>query len=261
MLAELAAAYHVATEFWDWQGRHVEVPRSTVVAVLAALGVDASSPESLADALARHREEPWRRMLPAGRGDSLRDRPVGRVHVPHGEAVEVFLTLEGSGLRRDVTQQAGLGRPAPGGRSARRGGHLRAARRPAAGLAHPARRDRRAAGDTARWWSRPDTLRLPEPVRDRAGLGVRHAAVLASAPGGPGGSGTSPTWRTWPPGAGGTSAPDFVLVNPLHAAEPVPPIEPSPYLPMLPSLRQPAVPAGRGRARAGLPGRPRPGPR
>ncbi len=24
---------------------------------------------------------------------------------------------------------------------------------------------------------------------------------------------------------------DFVLINPLHAAEPVPPIEPSPYLP------------------------------
>ena len=40
---ELAAAYGVAIDYWDWQGRHVLVAIDTMVAVLAALGVDAST--------------------------------------------------------------------------------------------------------------------------------------------------------------------------------------------------------------------------
>ena len=52
----------------------------------------------------------------------------------------------------------------------------------------------------------------------------------------------------------------FVLINPLHAAEPVPPVSPSPYLPMQPAVHQPAVPAGGGhpRVRAAAPRRPAP---
>ena len=40
----------------------------------------------------------------------------------------------------------------------------------------------------------------------------------------------------------------FVLINPLHAAQPKPPVEPSPYLPTTRPLRQPDLPAGGGRA-------------
>ena len=43
---------------------------------------------------------------------------------------------------------------------------------------------------------------------------------------------TCTTWPTSPPGAAASSGADFVLVNPLHAAEPRPPVSPSPYLPM-----------------------------
>ena len=50
-LHELADAYGIATEYWDWQGQHVEVARETVVAVLAALDVDASTSEAAASAL------------------------------------------------------------------------------------------------------------------------------------------------------------------------------------------------------------------
>ena len=45
-LRQLADAYGIATEFWDWQLRHVDVPAETVVKVLAALDVDASTPEA-----------------------------------------------------------------------------------------------------------------------------------------------------------------------------------------------------------------------
>ena len=44
-LAELAGLYGISTEFWDWKGRHTEVGDETVVAVLRAMDVDASTPE------------------------------------------------------------------------------------------------------------------------------------------------------------------------------------------------------------------------
>ena len=44
----------MATEYWNWQGEHVIVSSDVVAAVLAALGVDASTPEKAADALAEH---------------------------------------------------------------------------------------------------------------------------------------------------------------------------------------------------------------
>ena len=64
-LTELAHALGVATDYYDWQGRYTTVPPRTVVAVLDALGIDASTRESAASALADHRDAPWRRMLPA----------------------------------------------------------------------------------------------------------------------------------------------------------------------------------------------------
>ena len=43
-LLELATAHGVATQYWDWQQRHVVVPAATVIAVLAGLGIDAAPP-------------------------------------------------------------------------------------------------------------------------------------------------------------------------------------------------------------------------
>ena len=41
-LVELAHAHGVATEYWDWQGRHVTVSAATIRAVLTALGTGES---------------------------------------------------------------------------------------------------------------------------------------------------------------------------------------------------------------------------
>ena len=51
-LVELATAHGVATDFWDWRGQHVVVPRESVEAVLAALGVPAHTEESVRASLA-----------------------------------------------------------------------------------------------------------------------------------------------------------------------------------------------------------------
>ncbi|HEV8174111.1 MAG TPA: hypothetical protein VGP91_10735, partial [Actinoplanes sp.] len=57
-LAGLCRELGVATEFWDWQGRHSFVPRATLVSVLAALGVNARDPSA---ALSARRHERLRR--------------------------------------------------------------------------------------------------------------------------------------------------------------------------------------------------------
>ena len=102
-LVELAQAYGIATEYWDWQGHHVSVAAETVIAVLAGLDVDASTTERAWEALAAHHREPWTRMLP--RCVATREgRPyVIAVHVTDGDPVDIWIELEtgaGRGLRQ-----------------------------------------------------------------------------------------------------------------------------------------------------------------
>src|SRR5919204_866713 len=94
LLAELADAYGVAAEYWDGRGEHLAVRAETLTAVLAALGVDATTEQSRAAALEARRGGAWRSVLPpyvvarAGVGRTV------EVHVPHGAAVHVGLLLE-----------------------------------------------------------------------------------------------------------------------------------------------------------------------
>ncbi len=65
VLRALAEAYGVTLEYRDWLGRLVEVPVTTVRAVLGALGVAASTREEAAAALTGEALAAWRRTLPA----------------------------------------------------------------------------------------------------------------------------------------------------------------------------------------------------
>ncbi|GAA1433624.1 4-alpha-glucanotransferase [Microlunatus lacustris] len=226
-LHALAEAFSIATEYWDWQGQHVTVAPATLVAVLAALGVDASTPASAAAALAGQEARPWRRLLPACRALREGEAASVPVHAPEGSGVELWLELEDGG-RRD----------------------LRLPRRAAS--------SRRIDGQPVEEW----TLALPEDLplgyhRLCAGLGSERAAMvlivtprrLALPP-----RLTGQGWgvaaqlysvrseQSWGVGdladledlavwAAAEHGADYVLVNPLHAAEPVAPLEPSPYLP------------------------------
>lgn len=93
-LAELAERWGVATSYRDQQGQPVQVDAQAVIDVLAVLGVDAATPESVAAALDAEQRRPWQRLAPAV-AVLAADRP-GRVvvHVPAGAAVDVSVRRE-----------------------------------------------------------------------------------------------------------------------------------------------------------------------
>ena len=103
-LHELAAAYGVAVDYWDWQGRHVVVSTETLVAVLAALDVDASTAGAARAALTARADEAWRRMLPPVLVTRQGWRPTFEVHVPDGWSVDVWVELETGEHRGGVEQ-------------------------------------------------------------------------------------------------------------------------------------------------------------
>ena len=102
-LLELAQAYGIATEYWDWQGRHVSVDADTVIAVLAGLEIDAGTPEQAWHALHEHHREPWTRMLPPCVATREGQPYEIWVHVTDGDPVDIWIELEtggGRGLRQ-----------------------------------------------------------------------------------------------------------------------------------------------------------------
>ncbi|HEY0868951.1 MAG TPA: hypothetical protein VGD55_01010, partial [Acidothermaceae bacterium] len=97
VLAELAATHGVATFFHDWVGHERQVSSPAVVSVLAALGVDAGTPEAASRALDDARLARWRRMLPQYLVVRAGSKAQVAVHVPDGAWVEVELELENGG--------------------------------------------------------------------------------------------------------------------------------------------------------------------
>jgi 4-alpha-glucanotransferase len=229
VLRELAASYGVATEYWDWRNEHVQVRRDTLVAVLAALDVDAATPEACAAALAGRRLERWRRTLP--RYLVLRDgeTPTVDVHVTAGDSVDVWVTLEDGAYHSNLRQVDNHEPPVEAdGRWIGVASFAVPADLPCgyhvlhaytAGTQHQA-----PLIVTPRWLGMPSRLGNRKlwglaaqlySVRSQRSWGIGDLTDLADLA----------TWAVVEHDAG------FVLVNPMHAAEPRPPIQPSPYLP------------------------------
>jgi 4-alpha-glucanotransferase len=220
-LAELAHRHGVATSFHDWRGGERTVSPAAVTSVLRALGVDpdvaASSPDE------RH-DDAWRRMLPVYVVTRVGSPVRLGVHVPHGDQVSVVLELE-DGSRLDLAQQMVWIDP-------------RMVDGVLTGEAtfdipddvplgyhelHASSGERTA---TAQLIVVPDRLEVAPQrqwgfmvqlysMRSQTSWGIGDLRDLAQLI----------TWSARELGAG------FVLINPLHAAAPVPPMEPSPYYP------------------------------
>ncbi len=228
-LAELARRFGVATEYAAFSGDTVHVAPATLISVLTAMGVTAATERDRGTALADWDHRYWARALPptvVGRAGT--ETPFW-VHVTDGAPAEVWLVLEDGTVRSQVRQidnfngpfqldgrwigEAGFVLPAdlpPGYHRL----HLRSGTETADTalivapdwLGLPARLGaRRAWGLTAQLYS----------VRSRRSWGVGDLTDLTDLA----------VWSAFRHGA------DFVLVNPLHAAAPTAPMEPSPYLP------------------------------
>jgi 4-alpha-glucanotransferase len=225
-LSELAAAVGVATEFWDWQGEKVIVAPGTLTAVLSALGVDASDPER---ALAELRGDAWRRMLPAALVVLQGERRSVDVHVPHGSGVELWVELESGRVRRDLVQLGDWQPPERVDDDLVGEATFELPDDLALGY-HTLHARAGTASSTMPLIVTPATLPMPEQLREgRAwGLATQLYSVRSTGSWGVGDLTDLTDLAVW---ASAEHDADYVLVNPLHAVELTPPMEPSPYLP------------------------------
>ncbi|KJY42271.1 4-alpha-glucanotransferase [Streptomyces sp. NRRL B-1568] len=206
-LAALARLHGVDTSYTAWDGRRVLVGAATVIAVLAALDVDASTPALVSSALRQAREAHERRLLP----------PCVVVRSGHPAALaaddgaDVWIELE-DGSRRELTASAAPGqRTLPG--TLPLGYHT----------LHLRSGDRTA---TAPLICAPDRIgALPERTW---GFTVQLYSALSRRSWGMGDLGDLAELAAW---SGRSLEAGFVLVNPLHTMLPAATAGHSPYWP------------------------------
>ena len=231
-LRDLAHDLGVSTEYWGWDGTLQDVADDTLLAVVTSLaspGRDITDDEDLARLRSEHGRAPWSRTVPPVtvlRTDQDSSVPV---HVEHGTAVTAHLLLE-SGGRRDLEQVEDHTPPVE------LDGRLlgRARFRLPAGLPlgwHQlvaSTADGRHEGDVV---VTPETLTTHEPFAARRATGLQ-AQLYSVRSDRSWGLGDLADLRDLSAILGVHHGADFVLVNPLHASYPTPPVEPSPYLPV-----------------------------
>jgi len=228
-LVELARRFGIATEYQDWTGRQVSVPASTLVAVLAAFGVAAGNEQERNVALTAHLRSYWGRRLPptlVGRsGDQIRFW----VHVTHGDPAEVWLQLEDGTVCGGIRQADNFTEPFDlDGRWVGEASFVVPGDLP---LGYH-RVHLRSAGteDSTALVVTPDWLGVPERLGARRawGLSTQLYSVRSRQSWGVGDLTDLTDLAVWSACRHGA---DYLLVNPLHAAAPTLPMEPSPYLP------------------------------
>ncbi|GHF35833.1 4-alpha-glucanotransferase [Streptomyces mashuensis] len=198
--ARLASLHGVDTSYEPAPGHRVPVPEDTVVAVLAALGVDASTPRAVRAALDAHEQAARDRLLPPtvvlqeGSGRELTGLPAGSTVLVDTEDGRTLPWAEAPALPP--------------------GGHTLRARTP--------------DGRTAAAALLVAPARLPRPPARGHGFLVQLYSLLSARSWGMGDLGDLAELAAWSGRAFGT---DFLQVNPLHAAVPGPPTDPSPYRP------------------------------
>ena len=228
-LVELARRYGVATEYQDWTGRHTTVAESTLIAVLDALGVPAATEDERATALSAHDRDYWARSLPptivgrAGTASSF------WVHVTDGDPAGLWIRLE-DGTVRTGLRQLENNRP-PYDLDGRWIGEATFELPSDMPLGYHRLHVQTGADDISTpLIVAPASLEVPARLgAGRAwGLATQLYSVRSQKAWGIGDLTDLADLAVWSAANHGA---DFVLVNPLHAAAPTAPMEPSPYLP------------------------------
>ncbi|MFF8911912.1 4-alpha-glucanotransferase [Streptomyces sp. NPDC015032] len=270
-LSRLAALHGVATSYSPSADRTVSVPDDTVVAVLASLGVDAATPGAVRESLAAAESSASSassgrsRLLPptlvVWTGEPL---PPALTALPPGTTLDIGLEDAGSPAHPRMRIPADRPDPAAPGRGAAdgdtdTGAHTRTGASAGAGAEVCA--DERVGGGAVtagspaparvEWWVEPPlgvhrlTVRgpggrsasctlvvapphVPRPPARSHGFLVQLYSLLSARSWGMGDLGDLADLAAW---SGRTLGAGFVQVNPLHAAVPGSPTDPSPYRP------------------------------
>lgn len=230
-LRDLAHMNGVATEFWDWSGQHRKTPKSTLLRVLASLGLpvdEDTDAEGVERAIIWTDDQVWTHAVPECTVTREGDYCEVQIHVPHGSPVHVWVETEDGGgvdctqvdkwveprwVDGQLTGRAAFALPSLPlgyhkiGASISGGepiyGHL---------IVVPHRLEPAQLAGGKRFW----------------GVNVQAYSVLSEGSWGVGDAEDLADLTA----ICAKSGADFVLVNPLHAVSPVAPIEDSPYLPV-----------------------------
>lgn len=219
----LATSCGVATEYWDLGGTLRVVPDSTIENTLAALGVHASEDADFDAALVARQQAHWERDLPPLRVVREQDTNGPWVHHPEGKPPLIWVELETGGRRYDLPCEPKETHTVDGQRRT----ESRILLPPDLPLGYH------------RLWIQQDDgyrddcglvvapRRLPEAPRGW-GLAIQLYSVRSGRSWGIGDLEDLADLGVW---AADELGADFLLVNPLHAAALVSPMENSPYLP------------------------------
>ncbi|KAD4060017.1 4-alpha-glucanotransferase [Arthrobacter yangruifuii] len=228
LLHQLADFHKVATTFTGWDGSEQPVSDSTLRSVLSAMGLATGSEQDLERSLAESKTAAWKRVLPPTVVVRRGKPGTVPVHLPPGSSAQLTLHLEeGSAQELDWPSAPVEERDVDGAAVARTMVPL------PAGLDLGWHRLEVHCGDisgSAVLVVTPDRLDTADALQGHRAWGVQAQLYSVRSS------------RSWGIGdltdladlaavAGTDYDAGFVLINPLHAAEPVPPIEPSPYLP------------------------------
>jgi 4-alpha-glucanotransferase len=228
-LTALADRLGVACAYHDWTGNFLTVDRSTVVAVLAALGVRADTEDDCAASLSELDRRHWSRALPPTIVSRTGQEASFWVHVTHGDPAHVWVRLEDGTVRSGIRQTDNFTPPFDlDGRLVGEATFVLPGDLPL-GYHRVHLRSGDHEFDTPLIVT-PSWLGLPARMGERRawGLATQLYSVRSRGSWGIGDLTDLTDLAVW---AGSRHQAGYVLVNPLHAAAPVAPMEPSPYLP------------------------------
>lgn len=228
-LVELSGRFGVATGFHDWTGRFQVVSESTLVAALGALGVAAATDADRVASLTAHDRDYWRRSLPPTIVARSGQAAAVWVHVTHGEPVGVWIRLEDGSVRAGLRQLENNRPPYDlDGRLVGEATFEIPADLPVG--YHELHAQAGASDIRSTLIVTPATVTAPAAMGKRRawGLATQLYSVRSENSWGIGDLTDLTDLAVW---SAARHDAGFILVNPLHAAAPVAPMEPSPYLP------------------------------
>lgn len=232
-LTDLAADVGVATRFTSHVGEDTTVSRRTILKILAALDVDLGpdpedpSDEDIVAARRAWADARWRRLLPPVVVSTRGSRKDVIVHVPAGTDVSVSAIVDGDEWPLAQIEHNVAPREVDGVLLGE------AAFAVPEDLPMGWHRLRAVNGDASAECElavTPERLSTADAFVDKPATGIM-AQLYSVRSERSWGIGDLTTLGDLASVAARSAGADFVLVNPLHAAEPCPPVEDSPYLP------------------------------